>query len=58
MIGMVAPDLEPIGRYRQLIEPPYRIIYRLDEDAGQIIILRLWHGSRDPATLRLDERSP
>jgi len=55
MIGMVAPDLEPEGRYRHLIEPPYRIIYRLDEDEERIIILRVWHGRRDPASLQLND---
>lgn len=32
---------------RELILKPYRIVYRLDEQAKSIGIIRYWHGARD-----------
>lgn len=34
---------------RKLTVPPwrYKIIYQMDEEAGEVIILRVYHGARD-----------
>lgn len=32
---------------RELIEPPYIIVYRLDEPAQEIAVLAIVHGARD-----------
>ncbi len=39
---------------RRLVRNPYLIIYRIDEAAGTVNILRFWHRARDPKSLRLD----
>lgn len=57
-IGMVASDLEPEGRYRHLVVTPHRLIYRLDEARRRILILRLWHGRRDPDDLHVHDPTP
>jgi toxin ParE1/3/4 len=31
---------------RQLVEPPYRIFYRVDENELRVVVLTLWHGAR------------
>ncbi|MGC9451252.1 MAG: type II toxin-antitoxin system RelE/ParE family toxin [Oceanipulchritudo sp.] len=31
---------------RELIVPPYRMIYRLEESKSVLEIIRLWHGAR------------
>jgi addiction module RelE/StbE family toxin len=44
-MGRLVPEFgEDI--YRELIHPPYRIIYRVLRDRQQIHILRFWHGAR------------
>ena len=37
----------------RIVHRSYLIYYRVEEDAGIIRILRAWHASRDPKTLRL-----
>ena len=54
-IGTVAEDLDSEGVYRNVIVPPYRLIYRLDTDGHRILIVRLWNGRRSPDDLTLDE---
>ena len=39
---------------RRLVRNPYLIMYRLDETARTVSILRFWHRARDPKSLRLD----
>lgn len=39
---------------RRLVRNPYLIIYRIDEAAEVVNILRFWHRARDPKSLRLD----
>jgi len=39
-------------RYRQLVFAPYRLIYRIDDE--RVLIIRIWHGRRDPADLNLE----
>jgi plasmid stabilization system protein ParE len=31
---------------RELLEPPYIIVYRVDQAAGEIIVLNILHGAR------------
>ena len=42
--GRVVPELDP-RRYREVMVPPYRIIYAVR--AREVIILRVWHAKRD-----------
>ena len=32
---------------RELILNPYRIVYRINKESGNIGVARFWHGSRD-----------
>jgi toxin ParE1/3/4 len=32
---------------RELVEPPYIIVYELRESAGEIVVLAIVHGARD-----------
>src|SRR5688572_11280938 len=43
-------DLEPAGRYRQLLVARYLLIYRVTK--ASIMIMRVWDPRRDPASLR------
>lgn len=40
--------------YRRLIVRRYAVYYRHERDANRIIIIRVWHTSRDPAALYLE----
>jgi mRNA-degrading endonuclease RelE of RelBE toxin-antitoxin system len=31
---------------RELIVPPYRIVFEIDDDAMKLSILRIWHAAR------------
>ena len=42
---MGRPDL--VEGTRELIEPPYIIVYMVDEPAGEISVLAIVHGARD-----------
>ncbi len=48
-------DGEPT-RYRRVVAGTYSIYYRVSEavDATEVIVIRVWHSSRDPATLVLE----
>ena len=50
MLGRVVPEGD--GRHRKVFEPPYRIVYRVEDDIVHVI--RLIHGARDFAALRRD----
>ena len=39
---------------RRLVRNPYLIIYRIDEAAQTVHILRFWHHARDLRSLRLE----
>ena len=47
------PGLSHIGRpgliqgTRELVEPPYIIVYEVDAAAGEIAVLAVMHGARD-----------
>lgn len=47
-VGRIVPEGD--GRHREIIEPPYRILYRVEGD--QIYIVRVIHGARDLTALR------
>jgi plasmid stabilization system protein ParE len=44
-IGRVVPEFhqEPL---REVILPPYRLIYEVDDQNHRIYVLRIWHGAR------------
>jgi toxin ParE1/3/4 len=43
---------------RQLILPPYRIIYRVNDAAGVVGVARYWHGAQSSiSTADLDDRA-
>jgi toxin ParE1/3/4 len=50
---LATPGLSHMGRpglvegTRELVEPPYIIVYMVDEPADQIVVLAIVHGARD-----------
>ncbi len=45
MLGRVVPERgEP--NLREIIHPPYRIVYRVREREQIVEVLRFWHGAR------------
>ena len=50
MLGRIVPEGD--GRHREVFEPPYRIVYRVENDVVHVI--RLIHGARDFDALRHD----
>lgn len=42
--GRVVPEY-PTQAYREVIVPPYRVVYLVQE--ARVIILRVWHGRRE-----------
>ena len=44
-IGRVVPE-EQDENIREIILPPYRIIYRVLAEAQVVAIARVWHGAR------------
>ena len=52
-VGRVVPEGD--GRHREVIELPYRILYRIE--ANEVLVVRVVHGSRDLAALwELEDR--
>jgi toxin ParE1/3/4 len=43
LLGRGVPELAP-RPYRELIVPPYRIVYEVEP--RRVVILRVWHGRR------------
>lgn len=44
--GRIVPEFaDPL--IRELILKPYRIVYRIDENAKVVGVARYWHGARD-----------
>ncbi|MDD5201303.1 MAG: type II toxin-antitoxin system RelE/ParE family toxin [Terrimicrobiaceae bacterium] len=39
---------------RKVLRYPYLIYYDVNETRKTVEVLRIWHGARDPKTLRLD----
>jgi addiction module RelE/StbE family toxin len=54
-IGRRVPELAGTG-YREVIEPPYRVVYEVGED--RIVVLRVWHSSRSSEALEEELGSP
>jgi plasmid stabilization system protein ParE len=44
-MGRTVPERED-ANLRELIEPPYRIVYRVRKPAGVVEVLRFWHAAR------------
>jgi toxin ParE1/3/4 len=50
---LVTPGLEYMGRpglverTRELVEPPYVVVYRIDEQRDEIVVLAVFHGAQD-----------
>lgn len=44
-LGRTMPELED-ENVREIIRPPYRIIYELSPHQPRPVILRIWHGAR------------
>jgi plasmid stabilization system protein ParE len=44
-IGRVVPEAQD-ENIREIILPPYRIIYRVLAENGAVAIARVWHGAR------------
>ncbi len=49
-IGQAVKDRPGV---RKVLRYSYRIYYDVDESRQVIEVLRIWHGARDPRTLRL-----
>lgn len=45
-LGPAIPELRPNSRYRQIVEPPCRIFYRHDKQAGRLYILGVMRGEK------------
>ena len=43
--GRAVPEL-PGSHYREVIVPPYRVIYRFEEEKNRVWVLAVIHGSR------------
>ena len=47
------PGLSRIGRTglingtRELVEPPYIVVYEINEGVGEVVVLAVTHGARD-----------
>jgi len=44
-MGRVVPEFDN-GNIRELIETPYRLVYRIDESHESIEVVRIWHAAR------------
>lgn len=44
-IGRIVPEYQ-MDSIRQVLVPPYRIVYKIDDEAFLISIIRVWHGAR------------
>jgi toxin ParE1/3/4 len=42
---------------RVVVLSPYLIFYRVQTSENRVEVLRFWHGARDPAMLRMEEKS-
>lgn len=45
LLGRMVPERKD-PKIRELIQSPYRIIYRVEEDEKLVEIMRIWHGAR------------
>ena len=42
----------PTDSLRELIIPPYRLIYEIDDEASAVYVRLLWHGARQEPEIR------
>lgn len=45
LLGRIVPERRRAS-LREVIHPPYRIVYRFQKPAASIEVLRIWHGAR------------
>ena len=45
LMGRVVPEFGH-PRIRELILPPYRIVYEVDDPESHVAVLRVWHSAR------------
>jgi toxin ParE1/3/4 len=45
-LGSKIPELRPISTYRQIVEPPCRVLYRYDETAEKVFVLGVMRGEK------------
>ncbi len=45
LIGRILPELDETN-LREIIQPPYRIIYEIFPDQTRPVIMRVWHSAR------------
>jgi len=45
-MGRIVPEFA-MDALRQILVPPYRIIYEINDPATTVSVLRVWHGARD-----------
>lgn len=50
-LGRIVPERSD-PTLRELIHPPYRIVYRVKESEHLIEVIRFWHGARGELRLR------
>ncbi len=36
-----------VERTRELVEPPYIVVYRIDEQRDEVVVLAIFHGAQD-----------
>ena len=36
-----------VDSLREIIVSPYRIVFEIDDEAGTLTVLRIWHGARE-----------
>jgi len=46
LMGRIVPEFNRQDLH-EVVVSPYRIIYRLNDEAGLIEIIRVWHTARD-----------
>jgi toxin ParE1/3/4 len=44
-IGRMVPEYR-IDQLREIIVPPYRIVYEINDETMVLSVLRIWHGAR------------
>ncbi|MBC8185414.1 type II toxin-antitoxin system RelE/ParE family toxin [candidate division KSB1 bacterium] len=54
--GRIVPELKKLGikSYHEIISPPYRIMYKIEESKSLIMILGIFDGRRDLETILID----
>jgi len=50
-LGRIVPERDD-PTLREIIHPPYRVVYRVYQDRQLIEVLRFWHGARGELKLR------